>query len=211
MDANSNQYAIEKSYNAFNDANKTSFLLLTKYMFEIQEKIGFDLLNIENEGNELMFQNYPALNEIQDTNISQIYQEYDLFLEIKKCVKRTSKFNKIPLKLNNYLTNVEVEEKDQILNYLNTVMIINLVKKHLKNKCQKDVDEYNLFNKLNKINTNLVTLLNLEQVQQLVSKEDMNEFVENTYNYQNLRELLLNNGIKNEDYDKCYRVFELFI
>tara|TARA_Y100000389_G_scaffold185668_1_gene205297 strand:- start:1296 stop:1643 length:348 start_codon:yes stop_codon:yes gene_type:complete len=105
----SNQHAIITELSKINDNNKHSFLFLTKYIIELQTQNKFNLLNIQQGHYENIFNNYPSI-EFNPNNyhiISQLYKHYELFLEIKKCISKTTKIKNLNPTLNKYFVNKE--------------------------------------------------------------------------------------------------------
>ena len=196
-----NDHAIISEITSLNKNNKHSFLLLTKYILEIQKQYNLDLLNIQHGHYENIFNNYPSI-DINPNNyyiISQLYKHYKLFLEIKKCISKTTKFKTLSSTLNTYFVNKE--EKVYFTRFINIIVIVNLIKKQLKNKSYQDIINYNLLNKLNDINPNIISLLNLHQLFNLITQQQIMTFFSNTYNYQNINEV---------EYNKVYETFWLF-
>lgn len=205
-----NHHAIISEITNLNENNKHSFLLLTKYILEIQKQQNFYLLNIQQGDYENIFNNYPSI-EFNPNNyyiISQLYKHYELFLEIKKCISKITKIKNLNSTLNKYFVNKE--EKVYFTRFINIIVIVNLIKKQLKNKSYQDIINYNLFNKLNNINPNMISLLNLCQIPNLNTQELIKKFFENTYNYQNINILSLINNINEDEYNKIYETFWLF-
>jgi hypothetical protein len=205
-----NQHAIITELSKFNDNNKHSFLYLTKYIIELQNQNKFNLLNIQQGPYENIFNNYPLI-EFNPNNyyiIAQLYKHYDLFLEIKKCISKTTKFKNLNSTLNKYFVNKE--EKDYFRRFVNIIVIVNLIIKQLKNKSYQDIINYNLFNKLNYINPNIISLLNLHQLFNLVTQEQIMNFFRNIYNYQNINIISLISNINEDEFEKIYDIFLLF-
>ena len=206
----SNQHAIITDFSKINDNNKHSFLFLTKYIIELQTQNKFNLLNIQQGHYENIFNNYPSI-EFNPNNyyiITQLYKHYELFLEIKKCISKTTKIKTLNSTLNKYFVNKE--EKDYFRRFINIIVIVNLIKKQLKNKSYQDIINYNLLNKLNDINPNIISLLNLHQLFNLVTQEQIMKFFSNIYNYQNINIISLINNINEDEFEKIYDIFLLF-
>lgn len=170
----------------------------------------FNLLNIQQWHYENIFNNYPSI-EFNPNNyyiITQLCKHYELFLEIKKCINKTTKNKTLNSTLNKYFVNKE--EKDYFRRFINIIVIVNLIKKQLKNKSYQDIISYNLLNKLNDINPNIISLLNLHQLFNLVTQKQIMIFFSNIYNYQNINIISLINNINEDEFDKIYDFFLLF-
>ena len=206
----SNQHAIITEFLKINDNNKHSFLFLTKYIIELQRQNKFNLLNIQQAYDENIFDNYPSI-EFNPNNyyiITQLYKNYELFSEIKKCISKTTKIKTLNSILNKYFVNKE--EKNYFRRFINIIVIVNLIKKQLKNKLYQDIINYNLFNKLNDIKPNIISLLNLHQLFNLVTQEQIMNFFTNIYNYQNINVISLISNINEDEFEKIYDIFLLF-
>jgi len=105
----SNQHAIITEFIKLNENNKHSFLLLTKYIFELQTQYNFNLLNTQQGQYENIFKNYSSTNFNSHNYyiISQMYEKYELFLQIKKCINKITKITTLNSILNKLLINQE--------------------------------------------------------------------------------------------------------
>jgi hypothetical protein len=195
---NSQHYAITQNFTLLNPASKDKFLLLTKYLFKYEF--------IQHEEHQNAIEVYPT-NSVEPTILAEIYQTYDLYLEIKKYTNKTSKLNNLTSILKK---NQSVYNKENIKEFLNANILYNLIKKTLKNKTPEDVSNYFLIDKLKTINTNILNTLNLNQLPNLTSKEEINHFIQNNYSYEfTLSEDFIH--IDEDEYNKIYELFHLFI
>jgi hypothetical protein len=178
-------------------------LLLTKQIFDFQNEHGFELLHSNSES---CLQNvvYPNVN-ITPTEYFKIYQKYDLFVEIKKCIKKLSFLKKLNPVLNKYLENAE--EKEQFKKFINMIVLINLIKQNIKNNSIVDINL--LFNELNKINVDLLNYFNLTQLLNEPSLEQLTSF-NNTYNYHSVSMFNLCDKIDDDTYSNIYELLCLF-
>ena len=137
----------------------------------------------------------------------------DLFSSLNSSVwfsvcDKTTKIKTLNSKNNKYFVNKE--EKDYFRRFINIIVIVNLIKKQLKNKSYQDIINYNLLNKLNDINPNIISLLNLHQLFNLDTQEQIIIFFSNIYNYQNINIISLINNINEDEFEKIYDIFLLF-
>jgi hypothetical protein len=206
----SNEQAIRSEFIKMNKNVRKYFLLITRYIIEMQEKNKFNLLkNVQQYGQ--IFRDYPFIDfnvdEFNSLNaLYFLYREYELFLEIKKYTKKTIKVEYLNSTLDKYLATVE--EKNNFKRFLNAIAITNLIKKQLKHKSKQDILKYNLFHKLNYVYSDTVSRLNLCELNNLNTQEDIVNYMNNTYNYQNIFELI---NIDEDRYDEIYDIFYLFI
>jgi len=198
----SNQHAIITSLTKLNDKVKYNLFTVIKNIIDLQKQGKFNLLNIQPR-NEYFFQNYPS-TDISPNNyfiIFELFQQFNLFNEIKKYITKTTKLTKISSIIDVHFRNKE--ENDNFRSYINTIIMINLIKKQLKNKSHQDIVNYGLLNKLSLINPNIVISLHLFELQN--HQLNIIDFI-NNYNYQNNTFLTFNN----DEYDKIYDIFFLF-
>jgi hypothetical protein len=209
MNSDSDDYAIKKDLKLLNNKNNNSFLLLTKYIIDMQIQNRFNLLNIQSDQQNDNIFNSPIvkLDAEKYYIISQIYKQYNIFNEVKKYITKTTKIKKLSPIINNLLESID--EKITVKNFLNIIILVNLIKKQLKNKLNTDINNYDLQNKLNKIHPNLMSAkLSLHSIETYTTKEQMHQFIESyTYQTVNMSYLLT---ITDEDYDKIYNEFFLF-
>lgn len=196
-----------------NEKDKHGFLSLTKCIIELQQQDKFNVLNMET-GNpcETLFQNYPAA-EIWPENyrdIYRMYEEAELFEEIRKCVHKTTKINKrlSPI-LRNYIATPE--EQDHFKRFINMIVLCNLIKKQLKHKSPQDIAQYGLLEKLHAVNPNMATWLNLHQVNNLHTKEDIDSWLDDAYTYDNMHVPHVMDLITEDEYNAVYPIFSRFV
>ena len=205
MQSHSNYYAIEEKFKTLKDENKELLLSLTKILMEKN----FNFLSISS--NLEYFQNDPLVLQPEQYHvISQIYQQYELFDELEKITKKTTEIMKINKKLKKYVEDDVVTER--LRKTLNAIILLNLIKKQLKNKSKEHIDNFNLFVKLSNISTNLPKQLNLTQLLNLSTNEQINDFVKNIYKYHNNVFVIdYLSQIDDAEYAKIYNLFFLFV
>ena len=206
------EYFITTQLSNLNENNKHGFLLLTKYIIKLQQQGKFNVLNMEHEHTVNMFANYPAadIGPHNYRDIYRLYEQAELFEEIKKGINKKTKINKklSPI-LRNYIE--DTEEQDNFKQFMNIIVICNLIKQQLKNKSQEDITHYGLFDKLSAVNPNMVTWLNLGQVTNLNTKEEMNCWLNDVYTYDNMHIPQVVDLINEEDYNAIYHIFSRFV
>ncbi len=183
------------------DNNKKCFLFLTKHIIELQKQNKFNILNIQQGHYENIFNNNPSIEPNNYYIIHDLYKHHELFLEINKCISKTVKIKKLNLTLNKYI--VGEEEKVYFRRFINIIVIVNLIKKQLKNKSYQDMINYKLFDKLNNINPNITFLLNLHQLFN-ISQDGIMNFFNDVYNYRNI-----NIYISNITEDECEKIYDI--
>ena len=183
---------------------------MTKYIVELQQQNKFNILN-EWGYAENMLANYPCLDIRSNdySHIAQLYKNAELFVEIKKCINRKIKINKLNKTLNKYLPSKE--ERDNLKRLLNLIILFNLIKAQLENKTHEDLRNYGLFDKLNAVNTSMVNWLNLGQLNNLSTAKQINDSMKHGYKYENMRIPQAVDQITEDEYNKIYRIFSLFI
>jgi hypothetical protein len=127
-------------------------------------------------------------------------------MEIKKYTNKTTKIKKLTPILNNMLETID--EKKSVRNFFNAIILVNVIKKNLKNKLETEIFNYNLQEKLNKINPDLFSILNLSSIIKFNKTEQMQQFIEN-YTYQNINMNYFLN-INDDDFNKIYNELYLF-
>jgi hypothetical protein len=153
------QYAIIKTFSSLKENDKIKLILLTKCLIEVQNNNNFNILDTQNCPLLNILQNYSLL-DISSNNysvIAQLYKKYDLFLEIKKIINKTTKIKNLNSIFKNYLENSD--NFDCLKKFFKGIIIINLITKTTKNKSEQDIQIYNLVNKLNEIKQNLSATL----------------------------------------------------
>jgi hypothetical protein len=205
---NSDDHAIRQDLKLLNDNNNKSFLLLTKCIIDMQTQNLFNLLNVASEYIDEPIFTVPifVLDSDKYHIISQIYKQHNIFMEIKKYTNKTTKIKKLTPILNNMLETID--EKKSVRNFFNAIILVNVIKKNLKNKLETDMNNYNLQEKLNKIDPDLLSILSLSSILKYNKTEQMQEFIEN-YTYQNINMNYFLN-INDDDYNKIYNEFYLF-
>jgi hypothetical protein len=213
MDKN-DEHFITTHLNKLNENDKYCFFCLTKYIMELQQNNKFQILNYQpEEGGHLanMFNNFPWI-DIRPTDyfhIAQLYKNAELFKEIKKYIHRETKINKKLSPIVNQCFKSKEEQTD-FKKLINLIVLFNLIKSQLENKTHQDLRNYCLMDKLNAVNPNMVGWLNLYQLNNLTTAEQMNDYWTN-YKYDNMRITNVANHITDEEYNKVFRIFSLFI
>ncbi len=204
----SHTHAICNVFESLSNEKKHSFLLLTKRILELQ--LGHDFSFI-NEPTTDALNEYPsvAFDSSKYYLIPEIYQKYNIFLDIKSLINKTTKIKKLNPKLSAFFESKE----DQALfkKFINIIVLVNLIRKQLKKKSPENIANYDLFNKLNKINANMVSLLQLEDVQNATTQDQIKAYINETYDYQNVDVFNLIETITDEEYYKVYEEFELYV
>jgi hypothetical protein len=198
---NNDQYAISQSFSLLK--TKYSFLLLTKCIFEFQNKFNLNILNKQHEND---IQQCQLSNPELPSYISQTFNNFYLFSEIKSLLDKTSKIKNLKSKPNILNKLESVDDKQHVIDFIKIIILINLIKKQLKNKSNDEISHYNLSQQINEINPNLLNVLNLNYYQSLISKEERNNYIQ--YNIHSELKNALNND---DDYDKLYELFQMFI
>jgi hypothetical protein len=207
--ANNDEHAITAKFKTFNKSKKISFFWLTKFMYILQENKKFNLLNFQGHSCNFLQNIENIFDEQKYWFICDIYKKYEIFEEIVKYMTKTTKCKKMPRKLGTYLTNNE--EKEYFLRFINAISLVNLIKKQLKNKCSQKINDYQLFNQLNSINANAVLTLNLTQLNYLSDRDQIDSWLNNTYNYENANLIYLIDNINEDEYNKIYELFYKFL
>ena len=208
---NNDEHAITVKFKTFNESKKISFFWLTKCIYELQENNKFNILNFKGPGRNF-FQNIDNIfNEQQYWFIYDIYKKYEIFEEIVKFIttKKRNKFINLPRKIVRYFTTNE--QKEYFLKFINIVLLINLIKIQLKDKGLQQINNYQLFNKLNDIDTNVSSILNLTQLMNLNTQDQINNWLNNAYNYYNANISNLIDYIDEDKYDKIHELFYNFL
>jgi hypothetical protein len=206
---NSDDHAIRQDLKLLNDNNNKSFLLLTKSIIDMQTQKLFNLLNVSPEQSSATIFNTPisVLELDKFYIISQMYKQHNIFNEIKKYINKTTKIKKLSPLLNNLFESAD--ETKNMKNFLNAIILVNIIKKNLKNKVKDDIKNYDLYNKLNKIEPTLMSSkLHLDLIHTYDTKEQMQEFLE-SYTYETI-DMNYFLTINDEDYDNIYNELFLF-
>ena len=94
---------------------------------------------------------------------------------------------------------------------LNLIILFNLIKAQLENKTHEDLMNYGLFDKLNAVNQRMVNWLNLGQLNNLSTAKQINDSMKHGYKYENMHIPHVLDQITEDEYNKVYRIFLLFI
>jgi len=126
MDHN-HTYAIVNGFNSLKD--KHGFLLITKLLMS---------------NSSLLKSSDSVLNsdDVSGEEIANVYQNSYLFKEVKKYTTKCSRINKL-----SKIMQVE-EDDEQLKQILNNVIMVNRIKKSLKNKTGENMDDYKLNEKV---------------------------------------------------------------
>ena len=174
MDHN-HTYAIVTGYGSLKD--KHGFILLTKFLMMCSSLLKKSVHILE----------YPSGLEITADEVAEVYQNSYLFKEVKKYITKSSRVNKLSKILH-------IEENDeQLKQTLNNVILVNLIKKSVRNKTAENIDDYKL---VEKIVPSLKKLLpDLKDEEAILS-----------YDYQAVPKFTLSD----EEFNTMYEVFVLF-
>ena len=210
MNTENENYAINNGITKLNDVARSKLFLLTKELMEFQTQQNLNILNI-NHNNKNIFDNYPftPLEQNDYHKIIPIYHNFDIFTEIKKLTSKTTMIkNVIPLFKNMIET---ADECNNLKKFFKMICLINLIKSALSNKSDHELLNYHLLDKIHSIHPNLLTILNLNQLQNLTTKEEMNEYLTSTYNYKNINIKNMYDFMDEEMmYPNVFKLFKLF-
>jgi len=174
MDHN-HTYAIVTGYGSLKD--KHGFLLITKFLM-----MESSLLKKSDK-----ISKYPSGVEVTADEVAEVYQNSYLFKEVKKYITKSSRVNKLSKRL-------QVEEDDEELKQmLNNVILVNLIKKSVRNKTAENMDDYKLDEKIVPSLKKLLPDLKDEEAMLL-------------YDYQSVPKF----SLSEEEYNTMYEVFGLF-
>ena len=188
--------AIITKMSSFNVADRTAFLLLSKYLAEFQQDLKFNLLNLKNTD---CLQN-PDLSPDEFHLVAQVYQENIFFNDIKSCIKKTGKIKKLGAQLKEYLIHKNESDPktavEHLTKFLNIIVMVNLIKKIVKNVPIQSIVENDSYKNLNK----KVELLNLDKYMEA----DMDFKTVYTYDSIDFMGLF---ELEEDDYNQLYYFF----
>jgi hypothetical protein len=170
MDHN-HTYAIVNGFNSLKD--KHGFLLITKLLMS---------------NSSLLKSSDSVLNsDVSAEEIANVYQNSYLFKEVKKYTTKCSRINKL-----SKIMQVE-EDDEQLKQILNNVIMVNRIKKSLKNKTGENIDDYKLNEKVSPTFKKLLP-------------DFYDEEAVLSYDYKNVMKF----SLSDEEYNTLYEVFGLF-
>jgi hypothetical protein len=170
MDHN-HTYAIVNGFNSLKD--KHGFLLITKLLMS----------------NSLLLKSSDSVlnSDVSAEEIANVYQNSYLFKEVKKYTTKCSRINKL-----SKIMQVE-EDDEQLKQILNNVIMVNRIKKSLKNKTGENMDDYKLNEKVSPTFKKLLP-------------DFYDEEAVLSYDYKNVMKF----SLSDEEYNTLYEVFGLF-
>jgi hypothetical protein len=129
--------------------------------------------------------------------IYDLYQHNELFLEIFKFITKTTQIKKLNSTLNKYCK--EEQEKVHFTRFINIIVIVNLIKKIIKNKSAQSI-----INILNDIHLNIIPSLN-DINRDIIPSLNLHE----SFNY-NYHKININSLININEDAKIYDIFSLY-
>jgi hypothetical protein len=201
------EYAIRSDYGRLREDDKEFFIFITKSLINFENRFMYNLINLNQETDcNYIFTNYSTFNSnSNNVNIlARLYPNYDIFNEIKKF---TNKLTPVRSLNSNFLITLEnIEQRNTFKQLLNIFVILNLIRKKIRNKSFYDIQEYRLIDKLNNINSNVLNVFNMFRLQIVLNNQEIINFCTNHYKTIDINSILnvLNVNELNEMYQTLY-------
>lgn len=202
-----NVYAIHSILQKMKDPARDRFFSLSNLIINLQIKHGVDLLKVSDDVVEQLA-NYSSIVKEDYRDLSDVYETYALFNEIKNCTTKTAFVKKLRPAFDDESSSAEF--KDDLKKLLNVVVLVNLIRKRLKGKTIQELNDYQLVEQMNGINPHLIHLFALDKIKQFANDDDITTFAKEeyvTYDSVNFEELY---KLYDERYPAIYELFDLF-
>jgi hypothetical protein len=183
------------------------FFSLSNLIIELQIKHGVDILNVSEEQIEKL-KKYSQIDKDDYRELSDVYETYALFNEIKNSTVKASFIKKMRPAFDDESSTPEFKEEFKKL--LNVVVLVNLIRKRLRGKTVQELNDYQLVSKMTQINTQLIDFFALQQITKFTDDNQIQTFVKEeyiTYDDINFEELY---KLYDERYPAILELFDLF-
>ena len=133
-----------------------SFIIFTKYILEFQQKNKIDICN------NLHISAFSNITNVTDEILLETYKsDINLFKLFMKYSKRTTSINKITDK---FFKQFDGDTEKNIKDFLNFFVVLNILKRQIRNKSVENIKQYKLYEKIKYIcggDETIFTCLNL--------------------------------------------------
>jgi hypothetical protein len=183
------------------------FFSLSNLIIELQIKHGVDILNVSEDQIEKL-KKYSQIDKDDYRELSDVYETYALFNEIKNSTVKASFIKKMRPAFDDESSTLEFKEEFKKL--LNVVVLVNLIRKRLRGKTVQELNDYQLVAKMTQINTQLIDFFALQQITKFTDDDQIQTFVKEeyiTYDDINFEELY---KLYDERYPSILELFDLF-
>jgi|LakMenEpi03Aug12_release.lakeMendotaPanAssembly.Ray.scaffolds.fasta_scaffold39922_5 hypothetical protein len=202
-----NIYAIHSILQKMQSDKRDRFFSLSNLIIELQIKHGVDILNVSEEQIEKL-KKYSQIDKDDYRELSDVYETYALFNEIKNSTVKASFIKKMRPAFDDESSTPEFKEEFKKL--LNVVVLVNLIRKRLRGKTVQELNDYQLVSKMTQINTQLIDFFALQQITKFTDDNQIQTFVKEeyiTYDDINFEELY---KLYDERYPAILELFDLF-
>jgi hypothetical protein len=202
-----NIYAIHSILQKMQSDKRDRFFSLSNLIIELQIKHGVDILNVSEEQIEKL-KKYSQIDKDDYRELSDVYETYALFNEIKNSTVKASFIKKMRPAFDDESSTPEFKEEFKKL--LNVVVLVNLIRKRLRGKTVQELNDYQLVAKMTQINTQLIDFFALQQITKFTDDDQIQTFVKEeyiTYDDINFEELY---KLYDERYPSILELFDLF-
>jgi hypothetical protein len=202
-----NIYAIHSILQKMQSDKRDRFFSLSNLIIELQIKHGVDILNVSEDQIEKL-KKYSQIDKDDYRELSDVYETYALFNEIKNSTVKASFIKKMRPAFDDESSTLEFKEEFKKL--LNVVVLVNLIRKRLRGKTVQELNDYQLVAKMTQINTQLIDFFALQQITKFTDDDQIQTFVKEeyiTYDDINFEELY---KLYDERYPSILELFDLF-
>ncbi len=202
-----NIYAIHSILQKMTSDKRDRFFSLSNLIIALQIKHGVDILNVSEEQIEKL-KNYSQIDKDSYRELSDVYETYALFNEIKNSTVKASFIKKMRPAFDDESSTPEFKEEFKKL--LNVVVLVNLIRKRLRGKTVQELNDYQLVAKMTQINQQLIDFFSLQQITKFTDDDQIQTFVKEeyiTYDNINFEELY---KLYDERYPAIFELFDLF-
>ena len=195
-------HAIAHDYQQTKTEVQTLFLMLTRQLMQWQTHRNVQMLHLAAAGTDALrcvfgTASHPTTIEemehvemdvVQNT-LANLYQTYDFYKEIKKCLRRTSRLKKVMDSLAEHLPFDGDDANEAFCLFVNHCALINLIRKQMMGKHTQTISEYRLFAQLDGLHPRLASMLYLEPLRTLRAtekekeEEEVDAFMRSEYSY----------------------------